>query len=395
MAGSQPWGPPRHAKAPGVLASGPRPHTGGVGWIAGGLQAGVGPGGDGPAGSHGGCVCPRGHAASFVGRSAFGGRALPGGPSGLDQRVLLQSEAWSGPQAGCFRCRVPLLPLRHCCACPQANPNSEEIWLAAVKLESENNEYERARRLLAKARSSAPTARVSRAAPPPASGAGGGTEAAGSRSWLGALSFAVQSCVWPGPFQGAGARLQQRVRAAGWTARGVSRGRARPGRCCLTPSPQVFMKSVKLEWVLGNLAAAQELCEEALKHYEDFPKLWMMKGQIEEQEELMEKAREAYNQGVSLRPAADRAPPLGGGGGGPCGAPAGGGVGSGPAHAAVLRQPSGGLRPTSRPGRRVHTRVRRRPPGPEVAGSLGTGSPDPGPFRHQLSPVPLVSVGRS
>lgn len=43
----------------------------------------------------------------------------------------------------------------------QANPNSEEIWLAAVKLESENNEYERARKLLSKARSSAPTARVS------------------------------------------------------------------------------------------------------------------------------------------------------------------------------------------------------------------------------------------
>ena len=42
----------------------------------------------------------------------------------------------------------------------QANPNSEEIWLAAVKLESENNEFERARRLLQKARASAPTARV-------------------------------------------------------------------------------------------------------------------------------------------------------------------------------------------------------------------------------------------
>ena len=42
----------------------------------------------------------------------------------------------------------------------QANPNSEEIWLAAVKLESENLEYERARKLLAKARSSAPTPRV-------------------------------------------------------------------------------------------------------------------------------------------------------------------------------------------------------------------------------------------
>lgn len=42
----------------------------------------------------------------------------------------------------------------------QANPNSEEIWLAAVKLESENKEYDRARRLLAKARASAPTPRV-------------------------------------------------------------------------------------------------------------------------------------------------------------------------------------------------------------------------------------------
>ncbi|KAL7985679.1 hypothetical protein Chor_004249 [Crotalus horridus] len=64
------------------------------------------------------------------------------------------------------------------------------------------------------------------------------------------------------------------------------------------PTARVFMKSVKLEWVLGNIAAAQELCEEALKHYEDFPKLWMMKGQIEEQEELMENARDAYNQGT-------------------------------------------------------------------------------------------------
>jgi pre-mRNA-processing factor 6 len=41
-----------------------------------------------------------------------------------------------------------------------ANPNSEEIWLAAVKLESENKEYERARKLLAKACAQAPTVRV-------------------------------------------------------------------------------------------------------------------------------------------------------------------------------------------------------------------------------------------
>lgn len=45
----------------------------------------------------------------------------------------------------------------------KANPNSEEIWLAAVKLESENNEDERARKLLTRARDKekgAPTARV-------------------------------------------------------------------------------------------------------------------------------------------------------------------------------------------------------------------------------------------
>ena len=41
-----------------------------------------------------------------------------------------------------------------------SNPNSEQVWMAAVKLESENNEYERARALLKKARDSAPTSRV-------------------------------------------------------------------------------------------------------------------------------------------------------------------------------------------------------------------------------------------
>ncbi|XP_023367765.1 pre-mRNA-processing factor 6 [Otolemur garnettii] len=68
------------------------------------------------------------------------------------------------------------------------------------------------------------------------------------------------------------------------------------------PTARVFMKSVKLEWVLGSIAAAQELCEEALRPYEDFPKLWMMKGQIEEQEGQMEKAREAYSQGLKKCP---------------------------------------------------------------------------------------------
>lgn len=103
----------------------------------------------------------------------------------------------------------------------QANPNSEEIWLAAVKLESENHEYERARRLLAKARGSAPT-------------------------------------------------------------------------------PRVMMKSAKLEWSLNDLSASIQLLEEAQKVFPDFPKLWMMTGQIYEQKNDFQAAYDSYNSGVSI-----------------------------------------------------------------------------------------------
>ena len=39
--------------------------------------------------------------------------------------------------------------------------------------------------------------------------------------------------------------------------------------CCR----QVFMKSVKLEWCLGNIPKAKDLLEESVKHYPDFPKV--------------------------------------------------------------------------------------------------------------------------
>ena len=42
----------------------------------------------------------------------------------------------------------------------QVNPNSEDIWLAAYKLEAENGELDRAKILLAKAREKADTPRV-------------------------------------------------------------------------------------------------------------------------------------------------------------------------------------------------------------------------------------------
>lgn len=65
------------------------------------------------------------------------------------------------------------------------------------------------------------------------------------------------------------------------------------------PTPRVMMKSAKLEWALNNLDAALRLLKEALEAFDDFPKLWLMKGQIEEQQGYLDKAIETYNQAVS------------------------------------------------------------------------------------------------
>ncbi|XP_006820857.1 pre-mRNA-processing factor 6-like, partial [Saccoglossus kowalevskii] len=64
------------------------------------------------------------------------------------------------------------------------------------------------------------------------------------------------------------------------------------------PTARVFMKSVKLEWCLGCIRESFILLEEGLKHYPEFAKLWMMKGQIEEQENRSEDARKTYQQGL-------------------------------------------------------------------------------------------------
>lgn len=58
------------------------------------------------------------------------------------------------------------------------------------------------------------------------------------------------------------------------------------------------MKSAKLEWSLNDLDAALKLLDEALKVFPDFPKLWMMTGQIYEQKKELSKAFDAFNSGV-------------------------------------------------------------------------------------------------
>lgn len=65
---------------------------------------------------------------------------------------------------------------------------------------------------------------------------------------------------------------------------------------------RVWMKSVRLEWVLDDLEAAKKLLKRALRRFPDYPKFYMMHGQILEQENDIQKAREIYVNGVKTVP---------------------------------------------------------------------------------------------
>ncbi|XP_055314139.1 pre-mRNA-processing factor 6 [Sitodiplosis mosellana] len=68
------------------------------------------------------------------------------------------------------------------------------------------------------------------------------------------------------------------------------------------PTPRVMMKSSKLEWALINLSEALKLLDEAVKVFPDYAKLWMMKGQIEEQQNRLESSATTYSTGVKKNP---------------------------------------------------------------------------------------------
>lgn len=72
--------------------------------------------------------------------------------------------------------------------------------------------------------------------------------------------------------------------------------------CNSAPTARVFMKSAKLEWQLKELTKAMDLINAGLKMFPDFPKLWMMKGQLLEQQLLHNLAREAYQEGLKKCP---------------------------------------------------------------------------------------------
>ncbi|VFV33262.1 pre-mrna-processing factor 6 [Lynx pardinus] len=194
--------------------------------------------------------------------------------------------------------RIMLSRAVECC------PTSVELWLALARLET----YENARKVLNKARENIPTDRHIWITAAKLEEANGNTQMVEkiidrAITSLRANGVEINREQWIQDAEecdkaGSVATCQAVMRAV----IGIGIEEEDRKHTWMEDADSVFMKSVKLEWVLGNIAAAQELCEEALKHYEDFPKLWMMKGQIEEQEELVEKAREAYSQGLKKCP---------------------------------------------------------------------------------------------
>ena len=69
-------------------------------------------------------------------------------------------------------------------------------------------------------------------------------------------------------------------------------------------SQRVWMKSALLEWQQGDLARERELLDVAqrggaLARYPNFDKLWLMAGQMEEEENKVAAARERYSRGLA------------------------------------------------------------------------------------------------
>ena len=64
------------------------------------------------------------------------------------------------------------------------------------------------------------------------------------------------------------------------------------------PTARVFMKSAKLEWGLGDKKRALELVNQGLRHFDTYAKLWMMKGQLEDELKRISDARNTYASGV-------------------------------------------------------------------------------------------------
>nr|SVE69638.1 EOG090X017X [Eubosmina coregoni] len=68
------------------------------------------------------------------------------------------------------------------------------------------------------------------------------------------------------------------------------------------PTPRVLMKSAKLEWHLGNLDESLNQLQTAIEQFADYPKFYMMQGQIYSLKQNLSRARESYHMGTKKCP---------------------------------------------------------------------------------------------
>lgn len=62
----------------------------------------------------------------------------------------------------------------------------------------------------------------------------------------------------------------------------------------------ILLLTSRLEWCLKDLVAAKKLLMEALEQFPDTPKLYLMMGQILQQEKNYNEARQYFSNGVSI-----------------------------------------------------------------------------------------------
>lgn len=170
-------------------------------------------------------------------------------------------------------------------------PSKKDLWMAAAYFEKEHGTRESLETLLQKAVTSCPKAET---------------------LWL----MAAKSKWLAGDVQGARTILASAFGANPnseeiWLAavklesesREFDRARKLLAKACHSaPTARVYMKSAKLEWQLKDLNKALDLVNSGLKMFADFPKLWMMKGQLLERSNQNDQAREAYNEGIKKCP---------------------------------------------------------------------------------------------
>lgn len=72
--------------------------------------------------------------------------------------------------------------------------------------------------------------------------------------------------------------------------------------CMSAKTPQLVMRAAKLEWSLGNIDEAIRMLKAGISEYKNYPDFFLSIGQIEEQRDNLEGAKDCYSNGLKFNP---------------------------------------------------------------------------------------------